>query len=991
MSTTSTTIGDRNELRLALKELLDPEFRGELLSEPFARELYATDASIYRMEPLLVAIPKEPEDLELVVRSCHELKVPMTVRGGGTSLAGQTVGTGVVIDTSKWLNRLLRVVPEEGWAEVEPGLTLVDLNRGVAPLGLMFAPDPATAEHATIGGSIANNSSGARSILYGKTVDHVEGLTFYCGEGELHQFRPLQRDGLDRLLGGGDRTARLLKGMVEATRANAELVASRYPAILRRVSGYNLDELLLGLRALGEPLPEFRGVRAPLAPPIEAFNPASFLVGSEGSLGMLVRARVRLVSKPRARGLLVSEYPGLREALMGNAAVLPTRPSASELLDEMVLNLARRQMSLSRNMGFLQGTPKAVLITEYSGESAAEVQSLLEAGKRALQREVPSATVQAFTDPLAMEAVWAVRKAGLPLLLGLPGKRKPIAFIEDTAVAPERLLEYVDRFNEIVESHGTTAAYYAHASVGCLHIRPLLDLKDPKDLERMEEMSREISDLVVEFGGSMSGEHGDGLARGLWNEKQFGSVLYEVFRELKRLFDPHGLMNPGKVVDAPPMGENLRYGASYQTMELETELDWSNEGGFANAVELCNGAGVCRKTNRGTMCPSYMVTRDEEHSTRGRANLLRAVLSGALPPEELTGQRMYQALDLCIECKACKSECPSGVDVAKMKFEFLSRYYRSHRIPLRTQAFARTDLISRFGSATAPVSNWILNSALKPVIAHVLGVAPERDFPNFARQNFWDWWKARQASDAPRDPAQKKVVLFVDTFNGYNEPWVAQAAVAVLERLNYQVEIADRNCCGRPMISKGLSDLARRHALDNVNRLRRYLADEVPIIGLEPSCILSFRDDYKSLIDDPDLESLSALCFTFEEFLQSEELPLNEGAPPLLLHGHCHQKALVGTVPAMALLGKLPGVDLEEVDSGCCGMAGSFGYEKEHYEVSKAMAYRSLIPAADSMHRRGGRVVAAGISCRQQIRAFSGRAALHPAEILAAHLKERNV
>jgi Fe-S oxidoreductase len=420
-------------------------------------------------------------------------------------------------------------------------------------------------------------------------------------------------------------------------------------------------------------------------------------------------------------------------------------------------------------------------------------------------------------------------------------------------------------------------------------------------------------------------------------------------------------------------------------MEVQTDLNWTAEGGFVTAVELCNGAGVCRKTNRGTMCPSFMVTRDEEHSTRGRANLLRNVLNGRLPHEALHSKRLYDALDLCLECKACKAECPSGVDVGKMKFEFLSQYYRQNRVPLRTQLFARADLVSRFGSALAPVSNWMLNSPFKPLVNHILGVASERTFPTFARQNFWDWWKRRHTPKS--EPNQPRVVLFVDTFNGYNEPWVAQSAVRILERLGYAVTIADRLCCGRPMMSKGLSDLAKKHAMDNINRLRRFLADEVPIVGLEPSCILSFRDDYFSLVDDPDLPALAKLCLTLEEFLQDKELPLKEGVPPLLLHGHCHQKSLVGTGPSVSVLSQLPGVDLQEVDSGCCGMAGSFGYEKEHYQISKAMAYRKLIPAAESTHRRGGRVIAAGVSCRQQIRSFTNRVALHPAEILAAHLK----
>ena len=973
--------------QVALRHRLAGEFRGEVLSEPFAQVLYGSDASLYQKSPLLAVVPREPEDLEILVRACLECEVPLTPRGGGTSLAGQAVGSGVAVDTSKYLNRLLRVVPEESWCEVEPGLVISQLNSQLAATGLMFAPDPATVEHATVGGAIANNSSGTRSVLYGKTVDHVQSLTFLCGLGELHQFRSMSKEAVERSLEAGGRGAELVRKLVRLVRNNAELIAERFPKILRRVSGYNLDDLSRGLHALGLVSQEFQGQRAPLAPPIRDFNPAKILVGSEGSLGLFTRARLHLTPRPKARGLLVSHYRGLKAALLGNAVLMETGPAASELMDKMLLDLARAQLSLSRQMGFLQGEPEAVVLTEYFGESRSEVVSKLESAAKLLSSHGGSYAHPYFTDEAEMARIWQVRKAGLPLLLGLPGGRKPIAFIEDTAVDPSRLVEYVERFDEIVRKHQTTAAYYAHASVGCLHIRPLLDLRQSEDISRMQALSEEVSDLVVEFGGSMSGEHGDGLARGLWNEKQFGPVLYELFREVKRLFDPKGILNPGMVVDSPSMTESLRLGQPYRPLQLATELDWSREGGFLAAAELCNGAGVCRKIERGTMCPSFMVTGDEEHSTRGRSNLLRAILSGRLPAEELHGSRLQQALDLCLECKACKSECSSGVDVAKMKFEVASGYYKTHRVPWRVQVFARADLMSRLGSALAPVSNWVLNSPLKPLVQHLVGLAPERSFPSFARQNFWDWWRGHEGRQV--QAGRPRVVLFVDTFNGYLEPWVAQSAVTVLERLGYAVTIADRNCCGRPMISKGLSDLARQHAKDNVNRLRRFVADEIPIVGLEPSCISALRDDYFSLIDDPDLLPLSKLCMTFEEFLQDKELPLGEGAPPLLLHGHCHQKALVGNGPSLALLGRLPGAEVVECDSGCCGMAGSFGYEKEHYELSKAMAFRKLIPAAESTHRRGGRVVAAGISCRQQIKAFTQRVALHPAEVLAAHLVER--
>lgn len=986
MAQASHLKSDQDQRLEALKNSLAADFRGEFSTDTFTRTLYASDASLYHKQPLLVAIPRDPEDLELLVHACRDFDVPLTPRGAGTSLAGQAVGTGVAVDTSKYVNRLLRVVPEELWAEAEPGLVLAHLNEALQSYGLMFAPDPATLDQATLGGAIGNNASGTRSVLYGKTVDHIEAVTFLCGRGELHQFRPILKDDLSRTLNSPGYTAEIIQKLVRLVQQNAELIEARFPKILRRVSGYNLDELLRGLHFVGWPVPPFPGPRARLAPPIIGFNPASLLVGSEGSLGLITRARLRLTPKPKAQVMLVSHYRSLKEALLGNSVLMTTGPASSELLDTMILRLAERQLSISRLVGFLDGKPEAVVLTAYFADSLKEATHQAELAVKELKSHRYGYSFPITTNAERIAQIWQVRKAALPLLMGTRGDRKPITFVEDTAVDPSRLVEYVERFEDIMARYDTQASYYAHASVGCLHIRPLINLKLRQEIEKMESISEAVSNLVLEFGGSMSGEHGDGRARGWWNEKLFGSALYEVFRDVKALFDPKAIMNPGMIVDAPRMSDDLRQGVDYPSIPYKSELFWNQEGSFLQAAELCNGCGTCRKTETGTMCPSFMVTRNEEHSTRGRANLLRSILQGRLPQESLDSRRLYQAMDLCLACKACKAECPSGVDMAKMKLEFLSGYYKKHRMPLREQMFARADLVSRLGSALAPVSNWILKSPLRPLISHVMGIAFEREYPKFARQNFWDWW--RRHSPPTHHPNQARVVLFVDTFNGYNEPWVAQAAVAVLERLGYSVTVADRICCGRPMMSKGLIDLARTHARENINRLRRFIADELPIIGLEPSCMSALRDDYPSLIDDPDLKAILSLVTTFEEFLQDKTLPLKEGSPPLLLHHHCHQKALVGVKPSLELLGKLPGVEIENLDSGCCGMAGSFGYEKEHYELSKAMAYRRLIPAADATHRRQGRVVTSGYSCRHQVRHFTGQPALHPAEVLAAHLTE---
>ncbi len=971
----SNSLSQQQDLRQSLAHALEEAIDGEVRFDPFSRTLYASDASIYQQEPLGVVVPRRVEDLEAVVDIAKAHQVPILGRGGGTSLAGQTVTSGLAVDFSKYLHRTERFVPEERWVEVEPGKVLADLNREVGRQGLMFAPDPATQEHACVGGVLANNSSGMRSLIYGKSVNHVLALTVLTAAHGTLQLPELDSSQLEAQLQGSGGEASLYQTIVSLVKNNAELIATRFPKILRRVSGYNLDEMLRGLRAVGYDLSPWTGLQAPQARAPQGFSLAPLVVGSEGSLGLITRARLNLVEKPEARGLLVSHYSSLREALEGNAAILELSPSASELLDEMVLSLARRQLEIGRLMDFLEGEPRALVVAEFSG-SRREVDAQLAEAARHLSKKKLGYHHLVATDERLMDKIWRIRKAGLPLLLGMPGTKKPVAFIEDTAVDPQRLVEYVERFEKIVRDEGTSAAYYAHASVGCLHIRPLLDLTESADIERMERLSDRVSDLVLEFGGSMSGEHGDGLARGVWNRKQFGDALYELFREVKKAFDPENLMNPGKVVDSPAMTESLRLGVNPQRRSTETVLDWSRQGGFLEAVELCNGSGVCRRTNRGTMCPSYMATREEEHTTRGRANLLRAALSGRLPRSDLTSRRMYEAMDLCLGCKGCKADCPSGVDVAKMKFEFLAGYYREHGLPWRSRLFAEAERLNQLGCATAPVSNWIINSPLWPLLAKAVGMAPKRRLPNFAQETFWQWW----SSHSPR-PGKKRVALFVDTFAAYNEPRVARSAVYVLENLGFQVELADRVCCGRTYISKGLVEPARRLAYENQRRLRPYVEQEVPVVGLEPSCILSMRDDYQDLTG----EAIPG-CFTFEEFLSQQSLPsANLGA--LLLHGHCHQKALVGTGPALALLSQIG--DVSEVDSGCCGMAGSFGYEAEHYELSRQIGERRLLPAVRRCQAEGGQVVAAGTSCRHQIYDFTGHRALHPAEVVARALGGR--
>jgi Fe-S oxidoreductase len=623
-------------------------------------------------------------------------------------------------------------------------------------------------------------------------------------------------------------------------------------------------------------------------------------------------------------------------------------------------------------------------MVEYAGETEDAVKEQvyrLEEVRKA--HHIGYAATLAF-KPQEVKAIWGVRKAGLGLLLGTKGDKKPIAFVEDTAVEPAKLPQFIKRFRDIITRHDAIAGYYGHCSVGCMHIRPLINLKEPSEVQKMVSIAEEISDLVLEFNGAMSGEHGDGLARSHFNAKLFGPALYDAFREVKGVFDPKNLMNPGKIVDAPAMTESLRISPAYTTWQPETTLDFTGQGGFARAVEMCSGMGECRKKLDGTMCPSYMGTLDEEHSTRGRANALRAVLSGKVPKEEFTGKRLYEVMDLCLECKACKAECPSNVDMAKLKYEFLDHYHRANGLPLRNRMFGGIERLNRIGSQFAPLSNWIARSWFNRwLLEKVSGIDRRRPLPQFAGTTFEDWFEDRLPQG---DQSKGEVVLFHDTFNNFNTPNVAIAATRLLEYLGYHVLLVNKRCCGRPMISKGMLNEAKNNAAWNVDQLASYAKRGVPIVGLEPSCLLTLRDEYPEFLRTDVAKVVAENSFLLEEFLVKQHdagalsLSFDTNGRKALLHGHCHQRALVGTLPTVALL-RWAGFDVSEVDSGCCGMAGSFGFEKEHYDLSLAIGNRRLAPAVRAASDEVV-IVAPGISCRQQIEHLTGRRAEHPAEVL---------
>jgi FAD/FMN-containing dehydrogenase/Fe-S oxidoreductase len=953
-------------LHAALVETISGEVRFDRLS----RALYSTDASVYQIVPLGVVLPRTEADVAAVVRACARFRVPLTARGGGTSQAGQAIGPGVVLDCSKHFHRVLEIDAAGRWARVEPGCVLADLNRALGPLGLKFAPDISTADRATIGGMVANNSSGARSVVYGKTIDHVLELKVVLADGSMIHCGPLDGPGLEARCGRDDLEGACYRAVRALAAEHADEIERRYPKILRRVGGYNLDAFL----------GDGRGGAG--------FNLAHLFVGSEGTLGVVVEAKLRLVELPKAKAVLVVQFGDLLDALAATPAILAHRPAAVELVDRYVLGSTRLNPEAARLRDFLRGDPAAILLVELYGDRPDDLPPRLDALEADLRARGFGDHLHRASEAGAQARIWKLREMALGLSMAEKGDAKAISFVEDTAVAPDRLRDYIAEFLAIVARHGTTAGVYAHASVGCLHVRPVIDLKTEAGVRRFEAIADEVAALVLKHGGALSGEHGDGLVRSPFQERMYGPALYQAFRALKRTFDPLGLLNPGKIVDAPPLATNLRFGPGYITPEVATTFDFSADGGLVRSAELCAGVGACRKKHEGTMCPSYRATRDERDSTRGRANALRLALTGQLGLAGLTDLAVHQALDLCLECKGCKAECPTNVDMARLKAEFLHRYYREHGLPWRNRVFGHADRLSRWGCRLAPLSSWALRSRpLRWLNDRLLRIDRRRVPPAFARRTLARRLASLRAAGEP-EGSSPGILLFPDTFTNYYQPEIGEAAAVLLRRSGCRVWLgpAGLRCCGRPLISNGLLDIAAARARHNVELLSPWAAAGRPIVASEPSCILTIKDDYPALLRG-DLrkkaEAVAAACLTFEEFLvrDQERLAFREGPRRILVQGHCHQRALVGMGPLLRLLRLIPGAEVVDLDAGCCGMAGSFGYEAEHYEVSRLVGEQRLFPALRQADPATV-VVAPGFSCRLQIAHFTGRDALHPAQLL---------
>jgi FAD/FMN-containing dehydrogenase/Fe-S oxidoreductase len=986
--------------RAALSPLamrLRQELRGDVLFDRAARGRYATDASIYQITPLGAVVPKDQADLLLALEIARDTHVPVLARGAGTSQCGQTIGEALVIDTSKWLNKIVHFDEQARTVTVEPGVVLDHLNAWLKPHGLWFPVDVSTSAQCTIGGMAGNNSCGSRSMEYGIMVHNVVSIDAVLADGHQATFGPLHAMSSDT------RTRSLVEGVQRIAQRERDEIREQVPKVLRRVAGYNID-----LFDCQSPLP-FSADGVP--------NLAQLLVGSEGTLAFSRQLTLKLWPLPEHKTLGVVNFPTFYDAMDMTQHIVKLGPVAVELVDRTMIDLSMSNPAFRPVIeSALVGQPQAVLLVEFAGaDKGVQLAKLAQLVELMGDLGLPGSVVE-MPDAAQQKALWEVRKAGLNIMMSMKGDGKPVSFIEDCAVPLEHLAQYTTRLTEVFHKHHTEGTWYAHASVGTLHVRPILDMRRA-GAQKMRAIAEEASALVREYKGAYSGEHGDGLCRGEWVAWQYGPRLNEAFREIKTLFDPGNRMSPDRIVNPPKMDDatNFRFPPTYREREIATQLDWSQwnvtrdpltgvetapgtggdlAGGLAKAVEMCNNNGHCRKFDAGTMCPSYRITKDEQHVTRGRANTLRLAISGQLGEGGLASQDVKDVLDLCVSCKGCKRDCPTGVDMAKIKIEARAAWTSANGLRMRDRLVG---FLPRYAPYASRVPSLFGSVERLPRVASWLktrlGLAPQRAFPQFVKSFL-------STAVQPLLPVQggKEVLLFVDTFNNYMEPDNARAAQRVLEAAGYTVHLNMKAgerplCCGRTFLSAGRVGEAKAEARRTLDTLRPYIERGVPVVGLEPSCLLSFRDEFLDYGYGDEARKLSQSSFLFEEFLVREKaagrlrLSLKPLAQPkALVHGHCHQKAFDVFRPVQAVLGWIPQLEVSVVESSCCGMAGSFGYEAEHYEASKAMAELSLLPAVrkatDCM------IVADGTSCRHQIADGTEAKALHVAQVLAAALRD---
>lgn len=965
---------------------LQSNIKGIVLTDEASLLMYATDASAYRELPLAVVLPVDDQDLSFLIRFARQMKLPLIPRTAGTSLAGQVVGKGIIVDLSKHFTRIIEINEKEKWARVQPGVVLDELNRVLAPSGLFFGPETSTSNRCMIGGMVGNNSCGSHSLVYGSTRDHTLEIKAFLSDGREVTFKRLSTAEFDAKCSQDDFEGNLYKhirGVLSDPVRQAE-IRKEYPdpLIHRRNTGYALDLLLES---------------EPFTPGEKAFNFCDLIAGSEGTLCLITEIKLNLVPLPPPEKALICVHCGsLEDAFKGNLIALKNKPVAVELMDDIILQQTKSNITQNKNRFFLQGDPAAILIIELAEFTAEE----LEAKAKKLIAELSEAGY-GYHFPVVrgndISKVWALRKAGLGLLSNVPGDAKPVAVVEDTAVNPEVLPEYMAEFKVMLTRYGLSCVYHAHIATGELHLRPVLNLKDPKDVELFHTVALETARLVKKYRGSLSGEHGDGRLRGEFIPLMVGQSNYAVLEEIKQMWDPEGIFNPGKITRTPAMNTYLRYESGKITAEPDTYFDFSGTHGLIRAAEQCNGSADCRKSALmgGTMCPSYMATFDEKNTTRARANLLREYLTQSQKKNRFDHDGIYEVMDLCLSCKGCKSECPSNVDMARYKAEFLQHWYESHGVPLRSWLIANITRINKLGMIFPSLFNWFVsNSVTSILLKKTLGFASQRSIPLLYKRTLRSW--LRIYGNPPKEYGNGKVYLFADEFSDYNDVEIGIKAIQLLNSLNYSVEIPPHTESGRTYLSKGLVKAAKKLAIQNVQSLKGLVTEETPLIGIEPSAILSFRDEYPDLVGDalkPEAKMLAKHCLLFEEFIMSEVKKgkikgsqFTSGSLNIRLHGHCHQKALSSTGPTREMLSLPENYRVEEIKSGCCGMAGSFGYEKEHFELSQKVGELVLFP---EVRKSSEEVIisAPGTSCRHQIKDGTGRKAYHPIEILHDAIK----
>ncbi len=937
--------------------------RGGVRADPVTRHAYSTDASMYKYVPEVVIEPLDREDMLSTIRICARFKLPLLARGGGTSLVGQSIGSSVVMDVSRHCNRILEFNPEERWIRVEPGMVRDELNKFLKPHGLHFAPDPATTSRANIGGMIANNSSGMRSIQYGMTIDHVLGIDLALADGEVISLGPV--DGVDMNHDPRDRSELLQQSVMRIIDRERQEIIERYPKVSRRSGGYPLDAFV--------------------SPP--PWNFAKLIAGSEGTLGVITEARLNLEPLPAHSGLCLAHFKTLGECLRAVKPIVDFAPSAVELIDGLIIRRAREHTMTKATCAIIEDEPEGLLVIEVRSDDASEVQDRLGRIQSMLETSGMGYAAPVMLNPEDVKAVWDMRESALGLMSTVKGNIKPVPYIEDAAVPLDSLPDYVEEVLAVCEKYERTVSLFAHAGAGLLHIRPMHDLHKPEDVKLMLRIQDEVFDLVKRYGGSWSGEHGDGIIRGGYNRAFFGDRIYQAFVEIKDLFDPDGLINPGKVVNTPQRDKHLRLAGGSQPVPVQTGYRWIEDGTLMRASEQCTGIGACRRISSGVMCPSYMATRDEIHSTRGRANTLRQALSGELGRDALSRKDVMAVFDLCLSCKGCKGECPNKVDVGKMKAELQYQYYKQHRRPLRDRIFANAALLGRFHAGWhAPLANALLEARpLRFLLDRMMGIDARRPLPRYASRRFSTWFRKRNGSVAHG----RKVVLFNDIYSEYHEPELGRAAVRVLEAFGYQVELFNNADSRRPALSLGMLDHAKRGGNKLFSRLSVPAKQGCPILVLEPSCATALLQDLPDLVDDTDMaQTVASNVFLLDSFLADEidagkcVCPeMNGSSMTIFHHPHCHQKSIDQGRGTASLLNRITDANIIISPAGCCGMAGSFGYEKEHYDLSVKVAEDRLLPSLKGL-QDDAIVVSTGFSCRHQISDLTRRRVIHPVQLM---------